>query len=958
MKERFSTVLALLFLCICTQAQTIRYVKQTANGGSPSANGLSWGAASNDLQAMINASSAGDQVWVASRVNIPIRSANNITGVPIVSRFNAFLLKEGVKVYGGFPENGGSWADRNPATYVTTLTGEMNIGAIEDNNDANNAYHVVLAVGASDSPLSANTVLDGFTITGGRADDAFGIAVNGEVIDSNLGGGIYNRYSNATFANLVISGNKSNNYGGGVANEGSSPSLTNVIISGNLSRNAGGILNYESSSPTLTNVTICGNATTGEYGGVIYSSYYSYPRYNNCIIWGNNTGMTTDMTSSSYYWYCLVQGRYDSSSGNIPDTDPLFINAVPYQDAPTTAGNYRLVSNSPVVNAGNNQYYWDAVNGGAGLPLPGGMDLSGNARIVDQIIDMGAYESQVIRDIIPAPGNILYVDQNVTGGDGKGGSWNNAITELANALKYARSLNNYKSATPLKIYVAKGIYNPLYSADDDSYLANGNRFNSFVMVKNVQVYGGFDPAAGITELSHNRILPSSGQEGTVLSGDIGAAGENAYSVVIAAGDVGSAGLDGFTITGGNADLSSGSITVNEQVFQRNFGGGICNWRSSPVLTNLLITGNAASYLGAGIYNYFATPILTNAVITGNNSTVFGGGGYNVGSDIAMTNVTISGNTSGNNGKEWYNASGAPVVRNTIIWGNGVFGQLSDTQYSLVQNQTEAGNPGYFLAGNENLPPATNPQFVNPTGGDYRLSLSSPAINAGSNSAYGNLSGAKDLAGNPRLWGATIDMGAYENQDGSLPVTLVSFKAAQQENTVQLSWQTTGEVNASHFDIQRSSDAKSFEGIGSVAAKGSGKYTFSDNSPFDYAQGSPLSSAAAAALAYYRLKMIDLDGTYAYSEIRSVSFKKAGNVISQDNLYPNPSAKGMVILETADGQADPVIRIFDGLGREVPVRITGRGGKYFLETAGLLSGMYHVQVRDGEKRQTLQLVITD
>src|SRR5690606_35064849 len=152
--------------------------------------------------------------------------ATNITGPITLTRHNAFLLKEGVKVYGGFPSGGGSWDSRNPATHLTILNGESNPGGLDDNNDANNFHHVVLAIGTSDSPLSANTVLDGFTIIGGRADDrSHYILVKGQQVNTDEGGGVYNIYSNAVFANLVISGNSSSFYGGGVANYNSSPSL-------------------------------------------------------------------------------------------------------------------------------------------------------------------------------------------------------------------------------------------------------------------------------------------------------------------------------------------------------------------------------------------------------------------------------------------------------------------------------------------------------------------------------------------------------------------------------------------------------------------------------------------------------------------------------------------------------------------------------------------------------------
>lgn len=434
-------------------------------------------------------------------------------------------------------------------------------------------------------------------------------------------------------------------------------------------------------------------------------------------------------------------------------------------------------------------------------------------------------------------------------------------------------------------------------------------------------------------------------------------------VSVTGNKAGSGGGGITSITNTTLELSNVAITDN-QVGGGDGGGVFLYSGRSAKLRSVIISGNTSSRFGGGIYNNSHYMELTDVLVTGNNSNQ-GGGVFIVSPNTGkLTNVTISGNTATDNGAEWYRDYNAScVVRNSIIWGNGVSGQLSDTRYSLVQDQTEADNPDYYLPVNQNLPPGTDPLFT----GSYRLSTLSPAVDAGSNDDYGAPAGAEDLAGKPRLSGAAIDMGAYEFQEGELPVKLVFFKARGQENTVWLSWQTTGEVNASHFDVQRSADARTWQTLGTVAAKGSGGYTFTDDllfSTFNRTDGRSqlstfhfqLSTAAAAAFNYYRLKMTDFDGTYAYSEICSVSLKNFENTAPRDKLHPNPAAKGTVILETADGREVPAIRIFDGLGREVPVGITGRSGKYYMETSDLPSGMYHVQVQGVSRQRVLKLLI--
>src|SRR5690606_14545707 len=207
---------------------------------------------------------------------------------------------------------------------------------------------------------------------------------------------------------------------------------------------------------------------------------------------------------------------------------------------------------------------------------------------------------------------VIYVDQNVSEGTGDGSSWENAMPELADALQYARTKydtdNTVYDAVPLQIYVAKGIYKPLYNAADGSYTADGGRDNAFVMVKNVQIYGGFDPKNGITDLTHNRIVPdenTSVVDGTTLSGDIGTINDNtdnANHVVISSGNVGNALLNGVTITQGSADGSVGHIRVNGHTVYKFTGGGMFNTQSSPVLTHISIRDNRSSSSGGGMYN--------------------------------------------------------------------------------------------------------------------------------------------------------------------------------------------------------------------------------------------------------------------------------------------------------------------------------------------------------------------
>ncbi|PSL28060.1 T9SS type A sorting domain-containing protein [Dyadobacter jiangsuensis] len=116
-------------------------------------------------------------------------------------------------------------------------------------------------------------------------------------------------------------------------------------------------------------------------------------------------------------------------------------------------------------------------------------------------------------------------------------------------------------------------------------------------------------------------------------------------------------------------------------------------------------------------------------------------------------------------------------------------------------------------------------------------------------------------------------------NGPLPVTLADFQAVENENQALLSWTTTMETNSAYFDIQKSGDAHAWQTIGRVLASVNSEqlrsYSFVDSHPFD--------GDSPGAVNLYRLKMADIDGSFSYSRIVSLSLGNARRAV----LYPNP-----------------------------------------------------------------------
>ena len=166
-------------------------------------------------------------------------------------------------------------------------------------NDAGVVMNTIINGGGSGTVVTcnsgegANTVLNGFVITGGNASS---------------GGGMHNLSSSPTVANCTFTGNSASLRGGGMYNNSnSSPTVTNCTFSGNTSQVGGGMRNEDGSSPTVTNCTFSGNNATN--GGGMDNNSSSSPNVTNCTFSGNSAtgiggGMAISFNSSPTVTHC------------------------------------------------------------------------------------------------------------------------------------------------------------------------------------------------------------------------------------------------------------------------------------------------------------------------------------------------------------------------------------------------------------------------------------------------------------------------------------------------------------------------------------------------------------------------------------------------------------------------------------------------------------------------------
>ncbi len=383
------------------------YVDIDANGTN---DGSSWTNAFTGLNEAIQAAVSGIEVWVAEGTYMP----------PGIDRRNRFVLKNGVRIYGGFAGNEKTRADRNPSTFQTTLSGEIGNPGTGDN-----VYNVVWASGTNMTPL-----LDGFAITGGRADGG---------APWNQGGGLYAYFGGATVVNVSFYGNYASQAGGGIATNGgvvhvynsrffgnqagayptgwgggfygktNGEILVNCVFSGNSAGQRGGAIYMESGSfgGTLSGLSINGNTSGWEAGGLfINNNGTTDTLISNSIVWGNNAQqiLTWGPVRVSY---SLVQDGLAGGT-NISTADPQFVDVNGVDDVlGTPDDNLGLQVTSPAIDAGNNAVVPldaadldDDFDTTEALPL----DIDFNARFTNMpaitdtgngsapIVDLGAYE--------------------------------------------------------------------------------------------------------------------------------------------------------------------------------------------------------------------------------------------------------------------------------------------------------------------------------------------------------------------------------------------------------------------------------------------------------------------------------------------------------------------------------------------------------------------------------------
>jgi hypothetical protein len=618
--SNFYKLFLLLFLTFQYQAcySIVRYVK----AGNPSSNnGLSWATACGDLQAMINASSSGDDIWVAEGIYKPNSYPAGCTNCSS-SRNYTFLLRQGVRLYGGFEGIEKNVYQRNPKINKTYLDGNIGNSA----SQLDNAYHVVMAI-----EQTSYGHLEGFYIQNGSANDYSTISISrplnipltifnsrgGGLYIANcsqppslsfntfttnfgyIGAGLYGIGNSSTISgnSLIFNNNLGISYGGAISLDESHMAVRSSLFIDNEAGIEGKVGDlFDNAQLEIINCTVYGNSPASSIS-LFYAEQNSTLHVENSILWDNrNTSSTqiisTVSLSTSTVSKSIIEDGYtpcDSCPNTNGDLNPLFISTSDLDGTDDTFGTdddgLQLLPCSPAID------YITQTS-------PVSNDLSDNYRINDynfdkvQNLDLGAYEKYENDNDFTD----LYVNAQLTTGTNAGHDWANAYrgsNALQTALLVAKSI--YECG-PVVIHLAKGTYKPSVYPSSCTTCSSPEDY-TFNLPANVSLVGGYS-SDGSTQNSY--------LYETILDGNVGDPNDstdNVYHILTTIAKNGRPNIikDITFKHGGNIDNSSVNVShiVNGQSIQKNFGGAIYHQNAATELNTCKFENNHA--FGGAIY---------------------------------------------------------------------------------------------------------------------------------------------------------------------------------------------------------------------------------------------------------------------------------------------------------------------------------------------------------------------
>lgn len=640
---------------------------------------------------------------------------------------------------------GGAWCESSSSVLIDCVLGGNSAHSIGGGVYQGSLSNCTLVANSATYGGGAySSVLSDCTVTGNAASSTGGGAtwstLNYCTVSTNTAGDSGGGAESCQMNGCILTGNLAGQ-GGGVTGG----NLLNCLLTGNQAGRGGG-----AAGASLTNCTVVGNWATNSGGGVYgfdsFHIHFNCVLYN-CIIYDNFAPLYPNSDGSTQYNCCMpAECCVAYGVGNIT-AEPRFVDPA--------SGDFRLRSDSPCIDAGNNAF------------TQGATDLDAQPRITRGTVDIGAYEFQAF-----VTGPAHYVNVANTNPVPPYLDWATAATNIQDAIDvsapsdevvvtngvyasggravHGTMTNRVAVTKPIAVRSVNGPEVTIIQGWQVPGTTNGDGAVRCIYLANGASLSGFTLVNGATRTTGDFVLERSGG---------GLFAQSHWAVV-----------SNCVITLNSATSGGGAYsgTLVDSILVANTagsgGGAYGAWSSleTVVLNRCQLTGNRAGS-GGGVYGSFT---LNNCLVAGNSA--YSGGGLWGGGVTALANTTVVGNTAQQYGGLF--ATNGPI-NNCIIYSNvTAFGsELGAYQVSHSRTPTAFGNGNI----------ADDPRFVDFAGGDFRLRSDSPCINAGNN-AFASL--PQDLDRNGRIIGGTVDMGGYEFQ-----ALQPALRIAQTGESITLAW---------------------------------------------------------------------------------------------------------------------------------------------------------------------------
>jgi acyl carrier protein len=352
--------------------------------GNDNNTGNSWVSAfktlSHALKAMqqLGCYQTADSILVAKGTYYPTGVQNG------TNRDSTFLIKRGgIKLYGGFPSGGGTFAQRTlPITGDNTiLSGDIGTSGSYDDN----SYHVMVIVDING--IADSVVVDGFSITSSQANNnnlyvyaststalykcnGGGIMIQNVNLQNKLhitnnkfynnkgyfGAGFYNWNASPRVSNCIFTNNNAESDGGGFYNRTySSPTIINCTYSNNTASNKGGAMeNYDFSSPNIFNSTFNNNTATQSGGAIAISNQSSASIHNSLFsnnIASQDGGAINNNQSTLNAYNCTLKNNSALHGGALSDNNGATSNI-----------SHCTITNNSAIDNGGGMYNYNATS--------------------------------------------------------------------------------------------------------------------------------------------------------------------------------------------------------------------------------------------------------------------------------------------------------------------------------------------------------------------------------------------------------------------------------------------------------------------------------------------------------------------------------------------------------------------------------------------------------------------